>query len=238
MDLFWSESRSNTPSRSISLRYEDRGFGFGSPGQRNPRRSATAASRTSSLPVTTSATSRIRYSSTRSMRLPGATSRLASISSPNGAAREPAQRIADRIDELMGAAGGPEPVATSSAPDQVMLRSLSHGAEVDCKPSGGALQISAGSPAAAAEEMDQERVGGVAGYRHCCAHRAVSVLPSVGNGGDASLRDADRCPASGQTLLSIAPGAVGRDHRYATSSPDRGRDGGRPAMRRGTRGGR
>ena len=42
--------------------------------------------------------------------------------------REPAQRIADRIDELMGAAGGPEPVETSSAPEQVILRSRSHGA--------------------------------------------------------------------------------------------------------------
>ena len=45
-----------------------------------------------------------------------------------GQLREPAQYIADRIDELMGAARGPESVETSSAPEQVILRSRSHGA--------------------------------------------------------------------------------------------------------------
>ena len=68
---------------------------------------------------------------------------------------------------------------------------------------------------AGAEEVDQEGGRRVAGNRDRCIHRAVSVVPSVGNGGGASLRDAIRRPASGQTLLSSArdagpaPGAVG-----------------------------
>ena len=53
---------------------------------------------------------------------------------------------------------------------------------------------------AGAKEMNQERRRGVAGHRHRCRHGAASVVPVMGNGGGASLRDAIRSPASGQAL--------------------------------------
>ena len=69
---------------------------------------------------------------------------------------------------------------------------------------------------AAAEEIDQEGVRRVAGNRDCRIHRAASVVPWVGNGGGASLRDAHRRLASGQPLPLVGAGRTpgARHHRF------------------------
>ena len=63
----------------------------------------------------------------------------------------------------------------------------------------------------------RRRRTGATGNRDCCIHRAVSEVPSVGSGGGASLRDAIRRPASGQTLPPVGAGTHGQ--RPARSVP-------------------
>ena len=61
----------------------------------------------------------------------------------------------------------------------------------------------------AGEHVGEEGAG-IAGKRHGCIHRAVSVVPIVGNGGDAPLPDIHPPPRSRPGhLLSAAHGASG-----------------------------
>ena len=79
---------------------------------------------------------------------------------------------------------------------------------------------------AAAEIVDQKRGHAIAGYRHRCRHGGASVVPVMGNGGGASLRDTLRRPASGQPVLSAARGTIAHNGPCPAFPPDRGRAGG------------